>query len=137
VTQAISPQTALIYVMVLVSAADASMSDKELRTIGNIVSTFPVFTGMDQDRLIKAAEECGAIMAEDQGLETVLGLVKDSLPEKLRETAYAFAVEVATADDRLGQEELRVLELIRARLSIDRLAAGAIERSAKARHMRA
>ena len=136
-TQAISPQTALIYVMVLVSAADASMSDKELRTIGNIVSTFPVFTGMDQDRLIKAAEECGAIMAEDQGLETVLGLVKDSLPEKLRETAYAFAVEVATADDRLGQEELRVLELIRARLSIDRLAAGAIERSAKARHMRA
>jgi len=123
--------------MVLVSAADASMSDKELRTIGNIVSTFPVFTGMDQDRLIKAAEECGAIMAEDQGLETVLGLVKDSLPEKLRETAYAFAVEVATADDRLGQEELRVLELIRARLSIDRLAAGAIERSAKARHMRA
>ncbi|MFP3945106.1 MAG: tellurite resistance TerB family protein [Alphaproteobacteria bacterium] len=136
-TQAISPQTALIYVMVLVSAADASMSDNELRTIGNIVGTFPVFSGMDKERLIKAAEECGAIMSEDDGLETVLGLAKDALPEKLRETAYAFAVEVATADDRLGQEELRVLELIRARLSIDRLAAGAIERSARARHMRA
>ncbi len=136
-TQAISPQTALIYVMVLVSAADASMSDNELRTIGNIVSTFPVFKSMDKDRLVKAAEECGAIMSEDDGLKTVLGLVKDALPEKLRETAYAFAVEVATADDRLGQEELRVLELIRDRLSIDRLAAGAIERSARARHMRA
>lgn len=136
-TQAISPQTALIYVMVLASAADASMSDRELRTIGNIVSLFPVFKGMDRDRLVRAAEECGAVMAEDNGLETVLGLVKDSLPESLRETAYAFAVEVATADDRLGQTELRVLELIRDRLGVDPLAAGAIERSARARHMKA
>ena len=63
-TQAISPQTALIYVMVLVSAADAQMSDRELRTIGNIVGTFPVFKGLDRDRLVKAAEECGAIMSE-------------------------------------------------------------------------
>lgn len=135
-TQAVSPQTALIYVMVLVSAADASMSDKELRTIGNIVTTFPVFNDFDKDRLVKAAEECGAIMSENKGVDTVLGLVKDNLPEELRETAYAFAVEVATADDRLGQEELRVLELIRHRLEIDRLHAGAIERSAKARHRR-
>lgn len=134
-TQTISHHSALIYLMVLVSAADGGMSDKELRTIGDIVTKFPVFEDFDPERLVPVAEECGEIMAEDGGLKAVLGLVKEAVPEKLKETAYAVAIEVATADDKLGQEELRVLELIRHALGIDRLYAGAIERSARARHM--
>jgi tellurite resistance protein len=130
----ISPESALIYVMVLVSAADARMSDNELKTIGDIVTRFPAFRKFNPDRLVVVAEECGAIMEDDDGLRTVIGLVKEALPRRLRETAYAFAVEVATADNRLGQEELRVLELIRFELEIDRLYAGAIEHSARVRH---
>jgi len=42
-SDAISPHTALIYAMVLVSAADAEMTDSELRTIGEVVTHFPVF----------------------------------------------------------------------------------------------
>ena len=40
------------------------------------------------------------------------------------------------ADAAATQEELRVLELIRHRLEVDRLSAAAIERGARARHAR-
>ncbi len=133
----ISHHAAIIYVMVTVSAADAEMTDKELRMIGDIVRTLPVFRGFDLEHLIRAAQECADIMADKDGLQTVLGLAKEALSERLRETAYACAVEVAAADDRINREEMRVLELIRERLHVDRLVAVAIERAAAARHARA
>jgi tellurite resistance protein len=133
-SDAISHHTALIYAMVLVSAADAEMTDSELRAIGEVVTHFPIFNDFDQDRLIGVAQECAAIFAEDGGLDAVLGLIEQGLDDRLRETAYAAAIEVAAADEFVNQEELRVLEMLRHRLGIERLYAGAIEHSARARH---
>lgn len=133
-----NPHHAVIYVMVTVSAADGSMTDREMRMMGDIVKRFPMFDDFAQDNLIIAAQECAAILSgNSEGLETVLGLAREALPERLRETAYACAVEVAAADERINQEELRVLELIRAGLEVDRLVAAAIIRSARARYTRA
>lgn len=134
-SQTVSHHRALIYIMMLVSAADGKMSDLELGEIGEIVSKFPVFDDFDPDQLVYAAEECGEIMSGDEGFDTILSLITTSVPAKLIETAYAVAVEVAVADNHLSQEELRVLELLRHSLKLDRLYAGAIERSARARHM--
>lgn len=134
-SEAISHQTAIIYAMVLVSASDAKMTDSELMTIGDVITHFPVFRDFPRDRLMIVAEECAAILVEPEGLDAVLGLIEEGLPDKLRETAYAAAVEVAAADEVVNQEELRVLERLRHRLEIERLFAGAIERSARARHM--
>lgn len=121
--------------MVVVSAADGSMNDAELHMIGEIVNTFPIFQDFNKDRLITTAQECAAILSEDGGLDAVLGLVKEAIPPQLKETAYAIAVDVAASDENVGQEELRLLEMLRDTLSIERLYAGAIERAARARHM--
>ncbi len=126
--------TALVHTMVLVSAADGEMSDPELAAIGEIVRTLPVFKDYDADHLPKTAADCAELLGEDDGLETVLGLIAESLPEKLRETAYHLACEIAAADLSADQEELRLLELLRDQLDIDRLAAAAIERGVRARH---
>ena len=48
-------------------------------------------------------------------------------------TAYAIACDLVAVDGNATEEELRVLELIRHRLNIDRLIAAAIERGARAR----
>lgn len=133
-SDAISHHTAIIYAMVLVSASDAEMTDSELMAIGDVISHFPVFKDFPQDRLVTVAEECAAILSEPEGLDAVLGLIEEGLPDKLHETAYAAAVEVAVADEVVKQEELRVLERLRYKLEIERLHAGAIERSAKVRH---
>jgi tellurite resistance protein len=130
----ISTQAALIYTMVLVSAADQNMSDAELRAIGEIVSYLPVFRDYDPELLPKTAASCAEMLDLDDGLDKAFDLIKSSLPTRLRETAYALACDVAVADGEMNQEKLRVLEMIRHRLDIDRLVAAAIERGATARY---
>lgn len=130
----INHHDALIYTMVLASAADDDMTDAELRTIGEIVSYLPVFKDFDRDRLPAVARACAGLLADAKGLDRALGEIKRALPPKLRETAYALACDVVAADGAASQEELRLLQLLRERLGIDRLVAAAIERGARARH---
>lgn len=131
---AISHHAALIYVMVVVSAADGNMSERELRTIGDIVRTLPVFREFDEHRLLAVSQECAAILQEQDGLDAVLGLIKDALPEPLRETAYWLALEVALTEPRVMLEEVRIIELLRRSLEIDRLSAAALDHAAEARY---
>ena len=130
----INHHTALIYVMVLISASDGDMTDPELSKIGNIVNHLPVFEDFEAERLSSVAESCTDVLQADDGLNAALGLIKAGLPEKLRETAYAIACDVAAADGQIQQEELRLLEIIRHELRVGRLPAAAIERGARARH---
>ena len=131
---AISHHAALIYVMVLVSASDGNMSEGELRTIGHIVRTLPAFRGFDEHRLLAVSQECASILQEQDGLDAVLGLIKDAVPEELRETTYWLALEVALTDTQVMLEEIRIVELLRRTLEIDRLTAAALDRAAEARY---
>jgi len=130
----ISHQTALVYVMVVVAAADGVISDKELKTIGDLSKHLPAFRDFDHSRLLATAQDCGAILQEPEGLDAVMGLAKAALPEHLRETAYWLALEVALADSRVMLEEIRVIEAIRRALGLDKLVASALERGARARY---
>jgi tellurite resistance protein len=134
--QAISQHAALIYTMVLVSAADRDMKDAEFSIIGDIVRHLPVFRGYDIELLPKTASACAEALDDDEGLDHVLTLIASALPAKLRETAYALACDVAAADGTVTPEESRLLELIRHRLDVERLVAAAIERGARARFAR-
>lgn len=133
-TAGIDPQTALIYLMVMASAADADMRDEELRTIGDTIRMLPVFRGFDFDRLTDVAGECTDLLQDPDGLDRAFVEIRAALPVHLRETAYALACDVVVADGRTSQEELRLLEMTRHRLDVDRLVAAAIERGARARH---
>ena len=64
--------TALIYVMVLMSAADSDMTDRELFTMGEIVRTLPIFRDYNADLLPKAAEDCAEMLAQSGGLDAVI-----------------------------------------------------------------
>jgi tellurite resistance protein len=130
----ISIPEALIYVMVITSASDASMTDSELATIGDVAKMLPVFKGFDPADVLPAAQRCGERLQSDTGLMDVLSLVADALPVHLYDTAYALAVEVASADLDVSREELRILQLLRDRFMLDKLTVAAIERGAIARH---
>jgi tellurite resistance protein len=129
----LDPYGALICTMMMVSAADRDMAETELKIIGDIVGDLPVFREFDHQQLGKVLGECSRLLSRENGLEDALSSIKKALPHKLRETAYAIACDVAAADGEASQEELRVLELIRHRLDIERLIAAGIERGARAR----
>jgi len=130
----ITPHEALIYVMITMSAVDRQISDHELERIAQIVRGLPVFMGYDIENLAKTAEGCGDLLSDEDGLDELLQQIAGALPRKLYETAYALAVEIAAADLRIADEEIRLLELLRDALNLDKLVIAAIERSARARH---
>src|ERR1700751_2292051 len=104
----INHQTALIYTMVLVSAAHRNMSDAELRIIGDNVRDLPVFADYDRDQLTRQLDECAKLLNRDNGLDATFRQSRAALSPRLRETAYALACDVAAADGEASQEELRV-----------------------------
>ncbi len=132
----IDHQAALIYTMVLVSAADREMTDPELKTIGDTVRHLPAFAGYDLNHLTDTARECAELLNEKNGFDKVIKLIVEGLPAKMRETAYALSCDVAAADGSVSQEELHLLEMLRHRLQVGRLPAAAIERGTRARYMK-
>lgn len=130
----ISPQAALVYVMVVVSAADGSIHEREVEAMADLTRRLPVFEGFDPDRLGATVADCSAILQEPEGLSAILGLVTEALSEPLRETAYWLALETALSDRRVALEEIRLIDNLRRALGLDKLVAAALERGARARY---
>ncbi|MEL6376374.1 MAG: tellurite resistance TerB family protein, partial [Pseudomonadota bacterium] len=117
-----------------VSVSDAEIRTAELVKMQSAVNNLPIFADYDVDRIKVMVQTVFDLISEEDGLDALFGLVRDNLPDKLYETAYALACDVAAADGKLYQPELRILEDIRYELDIDRLHAAAIERGSRARH---
>lgn len=130
-----SPQDSLVAVMIAISASDEDIRASELLTIQSIVNHLPVFAGYDMDRVKTVSQTVFDLFGVEDGLDALFGLIRSDLPERMYETAYALACDVAAADGKLLDTELRLLEEIRYELNIDRLHGAAIERGARARHV--
>ncbi|WP_331373181.1 tellurite resistance TerB family protein [Sinorhizobium chiapasense] len=129
----LSQHEAFVYVMVMMSAVDRNMTDDEFARIGELVRFLPGFDGFDENRLIDIGRECSAQLAAPEGLDVILEMIREALPQRLYDTAYALAVELAAADQRIRNEEIRLLQLLRDRLGLDKLTCAGIERGAIAR----
>ncbi len=130
-----TPQDALVAVMVAVSASDENLRTSELVAIQRIVNHLPVFADYDPARMRRVTETVLDLFADEEGLDLFFTMIREALPERLFETAYALACDVAAADGMLYDDELRFLLEVREELAIDRLHAAAIERGARARHL--
>jgi len=130
---ALTAHEALIHVMVIAASADARVSDRELEIISRLVTRSPVFDTFERTQLGQVAAQAIDLIKDSSNLDKVLAMVLEGVPPRLHDTAYALAVEVASVDLRLEQEELRFLEMIRDGLNLDGLVAAAIEASARAR----
>ena len=135
-TSPMSPQDALVAVMVACSASDQNMRTAELVAIQRMVNHMPVFADYDQDTIRRISQIVFDLFEEEDGLDALFGLIRDALPERLHETAYALACDVVAADGRLAEVELRMLEEVREELALDRLHSAAIEWGARVRHLK-
>ena len=135
-TAVLSPQDALIAIMVGTSVVDAKQSDAELLTIEAEINSLPAFADYDHSRIPGINSLVKDLFDEDDGIDALIGLVQEALPERFNETAYALACDIAAADGKVNMSELRFLEIVRHDLKVGRLASAAIERGARARHQR-
>lgn len=132
----ISPQEALIYAMVTVSAADRAITLEETSRIGSIIRELPPFHDYTDNWLADAAQECGKLLRRPNGIENVLALIRTSLSPRLYETAYVLSAEVAASDLAVHADEERFLGMLATALGLEREVCAALERGARARHQR-
>lgn len=132
--QPLTAQDALVAVMIGVTLADENVRTAELVQIQTIINHLPIFADYDTDRLDRVSRTVFDLMEQEDGLDALFGLIRAALPERLYETAYAIACDVAVADGRVSEVEGRMLIELREELVIDRLHAAAIERGARARY---
>ena len=93
-----NPQEALVCAMVLMAASDRNMPDAERRddvppgagAAG--LQRFPPRRHRQRDR------DLPGLLEREDGLDRACALIRDALPQRLRETAYLLACEVAAAD---------------------------------------
>jgi tellurite resistance protein len=129
-----SVQEALVHIMVVVSASDSDMTDRELAKMGTVVQTMPAFAEFDPEQLLEVTRRSHELLQQEGALNDIIASIAQAIPPRLRDTAYAFAVEIAAADRQVQAEELRILQILRGHLGIDTLTAAAIERAAVVRH---
>ncbi|MEO1610067.1 MAG: tellurite resistance TerB family protein [Pseudomonadota bacterium] len=136
-TDQLTIQQAIIYAMISTFAVDNQMSDVELARIGWIVRELPAFEGFDPDDLIVEAQACSRVVSAPNGLEVLLDMIDNALPEHMRETAFILSAEIAASDQKASPEERRFLQLLAQRLGLDPLLVTALTRAAVARHYKA
>ncbi|KAF0144691.1 MAG: hypothetical protein FD153_313 [Rhodospirillaceae bacterium] len=81
----ISHHAALIYAMVLVSAADGDRSDTGLHVISELVSFLPVFRDYDSRLLPETVGACVEIMEQEHSLDEAMTVIRASVPKSLRD----------------------------------------------------
>ncbi|WP_374626798.1 tellurite resistance TerB family protein, partial [Devosia sp.] len=101
---ALSLHDALIAIMVVTASSDEGISSHELDSIEDLIIRSPAFEGFDKARL-EAVANAAVDRVNAEGLDSVLDAAVAVLPDRLQDTAYAFAVEVAVVDLHLPQEE--------------------------------
>lgn len=134
--ESLNAAEALVLTMVLVSVADGGITDREIGIMSGLVQTLPVFHDFTTGQMTDVTDAAVRLLGEDEGLARAGRLMREALPPKLRETAYALACEVLAGDTRRqGRERgLDMLHFVKAELALDPLVAAAIERGVRARY---
>ena len=135
-SDAINAPEALVLTMVLVSAADGGMTDREIGVMSGLVQSLPAFQDFTSAELADVTERAASLLHEDDGLAHAGRLMRAALSPKLRETAYALGCEVVAGGDGARRQSLDMLEFVRGELGIDTLISAAIERGVRARYQR-
>jgi tellurite resistance protein len=135
---ALKAPEALVLTMVLVSAADGGITDREIGVMSGQVQTLPAFQNFTTDQLVDVTDAAVGLLREENGLVRAGELIRAALSPKLRETAYALACEVIAGDQdaKPKRQSLEMLDFVRGELGLDPLVSGAIERGVRARHQR-
>ena len=133
---AINATEALILTMVLVSAADGGITDREIGIMSGLVQTLPAFQDFTSSALSDATDRAVSLLTDSDGLAHAARLMRAALNTKLRETAYVLACEVVAGGQGARQQSLEMLEFVRGELGLDSLISAAIERGVRARYQR-
>jgi len=121
--------------MTLSAAIDGEISEKEMNTIDQLVSSLPIFKEHNQDDTRKKMSICIEILKADSNVEELIALIDKSLNKNHKKIAYILSLEIMMVDQNFTSEKLRVLEIFENIFQISNLEASALKHSSRIKYL--
>lgn len=103
-----SPAEAFAAITLAAVASDGYLADDEARGISAALSRMKLFRSYSNDVMGRLFDKLLGILRQD-GINTLFNAAKESLPQDLRETAFAVATDLVLADGTVTEEEQNFL----------------------------
>jgi len=116
--QPLSQQEAFAGIALAASASDGHIADVEIRSMASYLNRMNLYQGYSTDQLVRVFDKLLGILKRD-GVSKLVDESKDILPQELKETAFALAVDVTLADGILEPSEKALLNHLYQSLGID------------------
>lgn len=131
---ALSEREAFIGIAVCAIASDGRVDPDEIKSLTRHLSRLRMYADAAMEEIEFTLARVARI-GEEGGLDRLLIAASRAVPEKLRDAAFAFAVDVVLSDRELGIQEQVFLERLRHRLTVDVSTATMIQNVARIRHL--
>jgi tellurite resistance protein len=113
----LSKEEAFAAVSLVSVAADGVITEEEARGLFVQLYRMKMFSGYSDNQMSSMLNKLINIIKK-QGLEALVIMSKESLPENLKDTAFAVATDLALADGEIAEEEKKLLTKIQQSLGI-------------------
>ncbi len=113
----LSKEEAFAAVSLVAIAASCVITEEEARGMFVQFYRMRTFAGYNDNQMSSMLNKLINIIKK-QGLDALVGLAKESLPENMRATAFAVATDLALADGEIAEEEKRLLTKVQQSLGL-------------------
>ena len=121
----LSPQEALVSLLIASARADGSVSAHEANSIEHVVAGMKLFRGHSHEGVQKVFATAAERITE-QGISSVVQTAAAIVPKELGVTTFAIAVDLMLSDGGLSPKEEAFVEELRTLLNVERDTAGRI-----------
>ncbi|MCU0543823.1 MAG: tellurite resistance TerB family protein [Oscillatoriaceae cyanobacterium Prado104] len=104
----LGPAEAFAAIALIAVAADGYITDSESQAISMTLSRMQLFRSYPNDVMRKMLERLLNIL-QKQGVEVLFNAALATLPDELKETAFAVTTDIALADGEVSEEEEQLL----------------------------
>ena len=126
-------EEAILRLMYLAALSDGELCDIELNSIKTKLVTYPLLRNISTNQRNKILSDLLGTL-QDRTTKDILKELKEKIPDKLKETAYAFALEVCAKDLVLHKDEISFLKYLAKLFNIDNETADALRKSINVRY---
>ena len=126
-------QQAILELMYLAALSDGELCEIELNSITIKLKTYPLLINIGTNQKNKILSDLLGTL-QDKTTKDILNKIKEIIPDNLKKTAYAFALEVCAKDLVLHKNEISFLKYLAKLFNIDNETADALRKSIDIRY---
>jgi len=104
----LGPAEAFAAIALIAVAADGYITDTEARSIATTLSRMQLFRSYPDDVMRRMIDRLLSIL-QREGAEVLFKAAMSTLPDELKETAFAVATDIMLADGEVSEEEEALL----------------------------